>query len=93
MTPTDNILFRTISDLEDRFGRVFGLRAFPGDRFSISRTHSYVTDSQLGAQPVIYVYRWNDKEEWWQSFAKGTVDECLRTFVRVSDSTLEPLSA
>tara|TARA_Y100000389_G_scaffold201608_2_gene244764 strand:- start:7457 stop:7735 length:279 start_codon:yes stop_codon:yes gene_type:complete len=92
VNPTDNILFRTISDLEDRFGRVFGLRAFPGDRFSISRTHSYVTGPRLGAQPIIYVYRWNDKGEWWQSFSKGDVDECLRTFVVVPGANLEPVT-
>ena len=40
----DEILDRHIKDLEEDFGTVFGLRAFPGESFRINRGSSYVSE-------------------------------------------------
>jgi hypothetical protein len=89
MTDNDTLLDRTIRDLEDRFGRVFGMHAFPGERFSIHPGASFVS----GGRVMIYTYRF-DLERGWLAFTKGTPQECLSNFRRVYDAdAVRPVAA
>jgi hypothetical protein len=67
------------------FPKEFGLRAFPGDRFRISLSSSYVNDS---GEVTLYTERYcgkadetNPSSHWWRSFAKGSVAELRRELV------------
>jgi len=82
-----DLLTRTITDLNDRYGSVFGLRAFPGERFAIHPRASYVAYPD---RVMIYTYRY-DKDRGWQAFSKGTVNECLQNFVKVTPDDTPPL--
>jgi hypothetical protein len=65
------------------FPETFGLRAFPGKTFRISKGASYVVDEpQL--RVVLYVYVLGDDGRW-LAFAKGTPEE-LRPEVRPDPS-------
>jgi hypothetical protein len=61
-----------------QFPQEFGLRAFPGDRFRLSQSSSYVNDSGV---VTLYTERWNDRLQTWQSFAKGSAGELRRELV------------
>jgi hypothetical protein len=67
-----------ISAVIEKFPQVFGLRAFPGDEFTISRAASYVDDS--GA---IQLYTYVKRGDKWLSFARGTPAELLAEIVRL----------
>ncbi len=54
----------------EEFPSEFGLRAFPGKRFSISLAASYVTDDG-----VIMLYTQVKTGDDWLAFAKGTPQE------------------
>ena len=82
MTDIEDLKLRQIiHDLEQKYGEVFGLRAFPGDRFKISKGASYVTFYDGVLRFMIYVYRLDDDK--WEAFSKGTPTECRRNFVRL----------
>ena len=72
MTGTEEreYLDRLIAELEAEYGKVFGLAAFPGRRFRISRTASYWSDYTASFQ--IYTQR-DCGEKGWLDFAKDTV--------------------
>ena len=57
-----------------QFPATFGLAAFPGDTFRISRGSSYVNDSRV---VMLYTERLVNGE--WESFVKGTVSELLKS--------------
>ena len=65
------------------FPRYFGLRAFPGRRFALSATSSYVDDSG-----VIQLYTEVENVSGWSSFAKGTVAELCRNIVNVDGTPI-----
>jgi hypothetical protein len=54
-----------------RFPETFGLRAYPGEQFRISRASSYVNDSDV---LQLYTERLCEDGKW-HSFAKGTESE------------------
>ena len=74
-------LRQIIHDLRQEYGEVFGLRAFPGDRFKISDGASYVTFYDGVIRFMVYVYRFDNGT--WDAFSKGTPTECRRNFVRL----------
>lgn len=53
------------------FPETFGLRAFPGEKFRVSISASYVSDGQV----MLYTDVWSRARGEWQSFAKGTPAE------------------
>ena len=67
------------------FPEEFGMRAFPGKRFRISRGSSYWSDGYYMGEPKfppgphLYVYVEEDGD--WLSFAKGTPTELRREIV------------
>lgn len=55
----------------NRFPDEFGLRAFPGKRFSVCKASSF-----MGADGVqVYVYVWDDDRDEWLAFSRGTEAE------------------
>lgn len=60
----------------EAFPDEFGLRAFPGDTFSISLPASFYSEA-YGVQLYVYVKR-DDK---WLAFSKGTPEELRREVV------------
>lgn len=60
-----------------QFPPEFGLRAFPGKRFCISRTASYISDN--GDSVVLYVFV--KQGDQWLSFAKGSPEELRREVI------------
>lgn len=68
-----------------QFPKVFGLRGFPGDRFTISEQDSYMADDRKTA--ILYVHRLNPEysglpnSEWHTAFSKCTVAELKREMV------------
>jgi hypothetical protein len=69
-----------IEKAADSFPIEFGLRAFPGDVFSISKSASYMSED------VIYLYTVVKRGDSWLSFAKGTVSELRREIVSLPSS-------
>jgi len=57
-----------------KFPKVFGLRRFPGKRFEIVLSQSYVSDDKV----LLYVFL-----EGGDAFAKGTPEELRREIVEV----------
>ena len=55
------------------FPKVFGLKGFPGMRFNINASASYVS------QGTIWLYTFND--ETGKAFCKGTVEELKREVI------------
>lgn len=60
------------------FPETFGLSAYPGDRFKISRTASYISDS-LGLQLYVQV----ERDGQWVDFSKGTPVELRAQVVKL----------
>lgn len=83
----DEILDRHIKDLEEDFGTVFGLRAFPGESFRINRGSSYVSEYGGERKVMIYVYRWDQQRDTWLAFSKGSPTECRSSFRSIPSST------
>jgi hypothetical protein len=81
------MLDQTIRELEAKYGKVFGLRGFPREKFCISRGASYVIHSE---QPrvMIYTFRWDKRRNEWLAFSKGTLDECRREFKTIPQTDL-----
>ena len=75
-------LGKLIDGLEAEHGKVFGLSAFPGRRFRISRTDSYLPNGFHG--PVIIYTQKDCGEEGWLSFAKDTVQVFRQCVVPIS---------
>ena len=73
-----DILEQTINTLEAKYGEVFGLRAFPREKFCISRGASYVVEVADDKPPrvMIYTFRWDDDRKAWLAFSKGALGEC-----------------
>lgn len=59
-----------------KFPSTFGLRAFPGETFRLSRSASYMS----GPTPMLYTERLCE-DGTWRDFAKGTTEELLRNVV------------
>ena len=87
-----DILEQTINTLEEQYGEVFGLRAFPREKFCISRGASYVVEVADDKPPrvMIYTFRWDDDRKAWLAFSKGTLSECHREFRTLPDQTGHP---
>lgn len=64
------------------FPETFGLRAFKGEVFRISKTHSYVSDI-VGRNKVILYTDVQGVDGEWRSFAKGTIVELMADLVRL----------
>ena len=71
-----------ITSVIARFPTQFGLRAFPGDRFRISRRSSFVDDS---GHVKLYTQRLVNGE--WLDFAKGTEAELRKQVVPLVESS------
>lgn len=65
-----------IADAADEFPSEFGLSAWPGERFKISRGDSY----HSGSQVMLYTHI-RKADGTWEAFCKGTVAE-LKAAVR-----------
>jgi hypothetical protein len=78
-----NLAERNLAEAIASFPATFGLRAFPGDTFRISRTSSYVNDT--GALMLYTEIKKTDfgNANDWLSFAKGTPEELRREIVAV----------
>jgi hypothetical protein len=67
------------------YGDEFGLRAYPGKRFSVVEGASYLSHSE---GVLLYVYVLDDDkaapDRSWMAFAKGTADELRREVVRLT---------
>ncbi len=63
----------------ERWGETFGLRAFPGEKFSIVEGSSFYC--ALGV--LLYTYRCSEKRQEWLSFSKGSPSELHRESVRL----------
>lgn len=61
------------------FPAEFGLRAFPGRKFSIRRAACYISNGVL----TLYTDIWNEDNQKWLSFAKGTEQELRKEVVRL----------
>lgn len=61
------------------WGETFGLRAFPGEKFSIVEAASFYCESGV----MLYTYRWLEEEQEWLASAKGSPDELHRQSVRL----------
>ncbi len=72
----DEIIAAAIS----RFPKTFGLRAFPGDTFSISAACSYVGSWQDPSTLMLYT-EIQCKDGKWRAFAKGSEAELRREVV------------
>lgn len=57
----------------DSFPATFGLRAFPGDLFRVSRRASYYSKPEV----QVYTQIWSEGDVW-LDFAKGTEQELRR---------------
>jgi len=66
-----------------KFPVEFGLRAFPGERFSISLSGSYVNDYN---EVQLYTSIWSAKLNRWSSFAKGSPAELQAELVMLPDA-------
>jgi hypothetical protein len=60
-----------------KFPKNFGLRAFPDKLFSISLTHSYVSEGR------VYLYVFVKNANGWESFCKGTSAELSYQIVEI----------
>jgi hypothetical protein len=61
---------------------IFGLRAFPGETFRVSRTSSYWSDHENGVMLYTEIKVASFGNAWdWKSFAKGTPEELRREIV------------
>ena len=76
---------RLIDEACARHPEEFGLRAYPGEKFKVSRAISYWTDLQ-GGQPMLYTVRWGEEQGRWLDFAKGTESELVRQKVRLQEA-------
>lgn len=65
-----------VRDEASKFPETFGLRAFPGKVFQISRTASYVSEGR------VYLYVYIQNSNGWESFCKGTPAELGAQIVR-----------
>ncbi|HKV44607.1 MAG TPA: hypothetical protein VJT32_08040 [bacterium] len=72
------MITQLIADTIAQFPAEFGLRAFPGERFRISRMSSYASDWPVPG--TIYLYTQRRVGDRWLDFAKATPAE-LRTQV------------
>ena len=63
----------------DSFPKEFGLLHFPGRKFTISKSASYYSTYEGGV--MLYTYVWNEAQEQWLAFAKGTERELRRQIV------------
>lgn len=70
---------REIARHRERWGETFGLRAFPGEKFSIVEAASFYAESGV----MLYTYRWLEEEQEWLASAKGSPDELHRQSVRL----------
>ena len=61
-----------------QFPDTFGLRAYPGQTFRISKSSSYVNDNG-----VLVLYTEVQRGAYWLSSAKGSVDELRREIICV----------
>lgn len=68
---------QVIDEAVKKFPHVFGLRAFPGDKFKLMRTQCYVSEGVV----QLYTYIWDKKRRGWFAFAKGTARELERELV------------
>jgi|10_taG_2_1085330.scaffolds.fasta_scaffold629765_1 hypothetical protein len=73
-------LTKLIDGLEAEYGEVFGLEAYPGERFRLSRTASYWSD--YTASFLLYTER-DCGERGWLDFAKETVPVFRTCVVRI----------
>ena len=80
------ILRLHIKDLERSFGSIFGLKAFPDEKFCIMHGACYVSEYQGRRKVMIYAYRWNGEQNSWEAFSKASPDECREQFKRQPDS-------
>lgn len=65
-----------------KFPAEFGMRAYPGERFKISFTASYFSDSTL------YLYTVVKRGDAWASFCKGTASELRGQIVNLKPALL-----
>lgn len=70
-----------VSEAADRFPATFGLRAFPGDTFTILRQASYVSEGQ------VMLYTGILKDGRYLAFAKGTPEELQANVVPLQVQT------
>jgi hypothetical protein len=73
---------KAVDDAMELFPETFGLRAFPGDTFKISRASSFWSD--LEECPMLYTYI--RKGDQWLCFAKGSPAELRREIVKDPNS-------
>jgi hypothetical protein len=73
---------KAVEKAVDEFPGEFGLRAFPGERFRVSRSASYWSDYEN--RPLLYTERFKDGE--WRDFAKGTVEKLRSEMVPLASS-------
>ncbi len=59
-----------------KFPAEFSLRAFPGEKFKIVESQSYMEDGKI----LLYVYGFRNGE--WLAFAKGTPEELQAQIVK-----------
>ena len=67
-----------INRVEAKFGQVFGLRAFPGERFRIFESECFVSESVR-----VMLYTSVERNGGWSSFAKGTELELHQQAVKL----------
>ena len=84
MESSEFTLRKAISDLENDFGRLFGLKSFPGEVFSINPKSSYVRHYRGESCVMVYVYRY-DPSRGWLSFSKDSPAACRTQFLRLND--------
>lgn len=63
----------------DSFPPVFGLRAFPGVVFRLSRTHSRLVDGR------VMLYTESKREAWWCLHTRGTESELRRQLIPINE--------
>lgn len=76
---------QAVKDAIKEFPKEFGLKAFPGDVFTISESASYygeAFDNEWGSSPGgVMLYTYIKDGDRWNSFAKGSVEELRKNIV------------
>ena len=76
MTPPEEVDEREyIPEVIARFPAEFGLKAFPGKKFSISQSASYFSRPGDPKTLNLYTQVWSEKTNSWEAFAKGSEEE------------------
>ncbi len=73
--------YEEVTDAIARHSGEFGLRAYPGKRFRVSAWASYWSDVING--PALYTERYDEGDDRWVDFAKGSEAELIANKVAI----------